>query len=110
MKYLYQRNNGIITKYEKLTNNEYIDIKTGIITNSDNFLYLGKVSEDITDLIEESDIVETVFDGIVEVFKGKDNKIYYDLPEHQPSTKYLTVNNIKSILTKEEFNKRKFEV
>lgn len=55
-KYIYQRYNGTITKY--IADNEYyIDVKTGIATKKDETILLGKISENIIDLIEVGDIV-----------------------------------------------------
>lgn len=50
-KYIYQRYNGIITKY--IVDGEYyIDVKTGIATKKDETILLGKISENIINLIE----------------------------------------------------------
>ena len=50
-KYIYQRYNGIITKY--IVDEEYyIDVKTGIATKKDETILLGKISENIINLIE----------------------------------------------------------
>ena len=57
-KYIYQRYDGIITKY--IVDNEYyIAVGTGIATKKDETAFLGKVSENIIDLIEVDDIVFT---------------------------------------------------
>lgn len=55
-KYIYQRYNGTITKY--IADNEYyIDTQTGIARQKDETAFLGKVAENIIDLIEVGDIV-----------------------------------------------------
>ena len=55
-KYIYQRYNGIITKY--IVDKEYyIAIGTGITTKKNETVLLGKVAENIIDLIEVGDIV-----------------------------------------------------
>lgn len=55
-KYIYQRYNGTITKY--IVDNEYyIAVGTGIATKKDETVLLGKVAENIIDLIEVGDIV-----------------------------------------------------
>lgn len=55
-KYIYQRYNGIITKY--IVDKEYyIAIGTGITTKKNETVLLGKVAENIIDLIEVGDYV-----------------------------------------------------
>ena len=55
-KYIYQRYDGTITKY--IVDNEYyIAVGTGIATKKDETVLLGKVAENIIDLIEVGDIV-----------------------------------------------------
>ena len=53
VEYLYQRNNGKINKLEKIDEEKYIDVKTGVITDLNKYGLLGKVSKNIIDLIEE---------------------------------------------------------
>ena len=50
-KYIYQRYNGIITKYI-VDEDYYIDTQTGIARQKDETAFLDKVAEDIIDLIE----------------------------------------------------------
>lgn len=50
-KYIYQRYNGIITKY-KVSGEYYINVEGGIAINKNKQLLLGKVSENLIDLIE----------------------------------------------------------
>ena len=57
-KYIYQRYDGIITKYI-VEKDHYIDVATGIATRKNETAFLGKVSENIIDLIEVGDIVYT---------------------------------------------------
>lgn len=49
--YIYQRYNGIITKYI-VDETHYISVETGIANRKDTILLFGKVSENIIDLIE----------------------------------------------------------
>lgn len=100
MKYLYQRYNGIISKYERIYDDIYKDEFTGIVTSITKFLLLGELSEDITDLLEVGDILE-LEKGLLII---EDEDTLFSIQES------LEKYNIKSILTKEEFNKRKFEV
>lgn len=56
--YIFQRYNGIITKY--IINEEYyIDVETGIAMKKNETILLGNISENIIDLIEVDDIVHT---------------------------------------------------
>ena len=103
-KYIYQRYNGIITKY--IINNEYyIDTETGIARQKDETAFLGKVSENIIDLIEVEDIVFT------EDFKGYDFIHIYD-EEMLEALKEDVKNEvkIKSILTHEQYEKNCFKI
>ena len=55
-KVIYQRYNGLITKYID-KGDYYIGCNTGIAIEKNEHLLLGKVSENIADLIEVDDIV-----------------------------------------------------
>lgn len=50
-KYIYQRYDGRITKY-KVSGEYYINVEGGIAINKNKQLLLGKVSENIIDLVE----------------------------------------------------------
>ena len=94
-KYIYQRYNGTITKY--IVDNEYyIAVGTGIATKKDETAFLGKVAENIIDLIEVGDIV------FIEDFSGYDF-IYINDKEMLEALKQDVKDGvrIKSILTKE---------
>ena len=93
--YIYQRYNGTITKY--IVDNEYyIAVGTGIATKKDETAFLGKVAENIIDLIEVGDIV------FIEDFSGYDF-IYINDKEMLEALKQDVKDGvrIKSILTKE---------
>ena len=111
MKYLYQRNNGIITKYKQIDNNIYLDIETGITVNKDEVLLLGKVSKNILELIEQDDYVNgyKVISIDYDVVNPYIDCIELDLNNNYQYN-FISINQIKDIVTKEEFNKRKFEV
>lgn len=55
-KYFYQRYEGRITKY-KYDGEYYIDCETGLASRKDETFLLGKVSENIIDLVEVGDFV-----------------------------------------------------
>lgn len=96
-KYIYQRYNGIITKY--IVDEEYcIAVETGIANRKDTILLLGKVSENIIDLIEIEDIVFT------EDFNGY-SFIHIYSKEMLEALKEDVKNEvkIKSILTHEQY-------
>ena len=105
-KYLYQRYNGEIRKYE-VQDNILINVKNANdIIDTNKQLILGKISENIIDLIEIGDYVNGEQIDFISISKeGKkrplirDNIYFFD--------KY---NSIKSIVTKEQFNKVKYEV
>ena len=96
-KYIYQRYNGIITKY--IVDEEYyIAVETGIANRKDTILLLGTVSESIIDLVEIEDIVFT------EDFYGYSFIHIYD-EEMLEALKEDVKNEvkIKSILTHEQY-------
>lgn len=56
-KYIYQRYNGEIRQFEVIDNNYLVDTKTGMSFDFRSHLMLGKVSEDLIDLIQCGDYV-----------------------------------------------------
>ena len=53
-RYIYQRYDGIIHKLKKIYNDHtYIDSETGFTIDTEKMAVLGKISENIIDLIEE---------------------------------------------------------
>lgn len=102
--YIYQRYNGIITKY--IVDEEYyIAVETGIANRKDTILLLGTVSESIIDLVEIEDIVFT------EDFYGYSFIHIYD-EEMLEALKEDVKNEvkIKSILTHEQFEQNCYTV
>ena len=131
MKYLYQRNNGIITKYEQIAKhiqNFYINTSTNIAVNIDEILLLGKINKNIIELLEDSDFVELEYKSpkyrkritrIFEVSKLDDGFItfenchcYFFIKENAKKITDKICKNIKikSVLTHEEFNKGKVNI
>lgn len=51
-KYIYQRYNGEIRKYEVINDNFLVEMKTGMSFDFKAHLMLGKLSENLIDLIE----------------------------------------------------------
>ena len=104
-KYLYQRYNGDLYKYE-VDDNILIDTKNANnIINLDKQSILGKTSENILDLLEVGDVVIhgelTIFKTI---FEDKDQLDYFvDLYKHEN----LSINQV---VTREKIEKDKFEV
>ena len=102
-KYIYQRYNGIITKY--IVDKEYyIAIGTGITTKKNETVLLGKVAENIIDLIEAGDIVNSGY--IYEVEKTKDGHKWVN----NLNGLLLFEEDIKTILTHEQYNANCFKV
>ena len=106
--YIYQRYNGIITKY--IVDEEYYtDVKTGIATKKDETILLGKISENIIDLIEVGDILE---------LKEGNSICYLGLRKNQITVNYLDlIESIKnkdckllSILTHEQYEANCYKV
>lgn len=117
-KYIYQRNNGELFKYEVIDDNTLIEVKTGITFDLDKSIMLGKVSSNIIDLIEEGDIISFNFKGgeyITEVIDFVEGTTHYlDVifsPIDGDAYSYSIYDEdieITSILTKEQFEEGKF--
>lgn len=121
-KYIYQRYNGIITKY--IVDNEYyIAVGTGIATKKDETVLLGKVSENIIDLIEVGDIVECV----IEVVSGEDDTEKFEVVatgvkdikgnntneigiSGENGINFIPFKSVKKILTKEQFEENCYKI
>lgn len=103
--YIYQRYNGIITKYIQ-REGYYIDCKTGISTNSEEKAFLGKISKNLIDLIEVGDIVE-IRTGLHSNFKyfveSEDDLLLLE-------EKVKEFWNIEKILTKEQYKANCYKV
>ena len=102
-KYIYQRHDGIIYKYID-TGDYYISCETGISCASGSCL-LGKVEENLVELVEVGDIVE-IFDVLNE------DVIYIWSEEMLKALKEDIQNGIKlvSIATKEQFSNIEYKV
>ena len=57
-KYIYQRYNGEIKQFEVVNNNYLVDTKTGMSFDFRSHLMLGKISEQLIDLIEVEDVIK----------------------------------------------------
>ena len=110
-KYIYQRYNGLITKYID-KGDYYINCDTGIAIEKNEHLLLGKVSENIIDLIEIKDIVNdciVIGFGYECVNENKERSVLVE-------GKYTKVNyalldfDIKTILTKELYEANCYKV
>ena len=130
MKYLYQRNNGIITKYENIQDDIYVDTNTGLCAYKDGTILLGKVSENIFDLLESQDFV--ILEYYVRKY-GKRIKRKFEIYKTDSKSNLINFNNIhctflydlnkkefvdgkgfnvkiKKVITKEQFENMEFEV
>ena len=109
MKYLYQRNNGIITKYIQIEDKFYVDAITLLKVNRDEVLLLGTVSENIIDLIEVGDYVNGHL-IVNEIYGEDDNELYFEIEGGFNKAKYIGEKDIKSIVTKEQFESIEYKV
>ena len=83
-KYIYQRYDGVIHKYEVVNDNYLVETKTGMSFDFRSHLILGKVSEKLKDLIEIGDLVKIEDNcGAIHWFEVYENSgIYqYDILE-----------------------------
>ena len=112
-KYIYQRYNGQLRKYEVVKDNYLVDIKTGMSFDFKSHMMFGKLSDNIIELIEIGDYVNgqevvTVY-GYDEDGNDKDGLGIIEVDDFAYDV-YLKDLNIKSIVTREEFEERKFIV
>lgn len=110
-KYIYQRYKGELFKYEIVKDNVLLEFKTGVTFALDGNALLGKVSSNIIDLIEEGDYVNgyKVLNVINEepCPSGK----CVDIESNMDSSDCtFWENDIINIVTKEQFEERKFYV
>ena len=100
-KYIYQRYDGTITKY--IVDNEYyIAVGTGIATKKDETVLLGKVAENIIDLIEVGDYVNGYKVISIDTNAPNDCKECIELDRNNTyEYQWISRNEIETILTKE---------
>lgn len=104
-KYIYQRYDGIITKY--IVDNEYyINTQTGIASKKDTTLLLGTVSKNIIDLIEVGDIVEVLDHDWTRIFNLDDEDILKSFIEDCEEDNW----KLQGIMTKEQYEKNCYKV
>lgn len=104
-KYIYQRYNGVITKYID-DGNYYINYETGIAIKKNEHLMLGKVSKEISDLVEKDDIVNGY--RILDIYEVAEpyNERILDIGYGQA----VFNDEIKTILTKELYEDNCYKV
>ena len=102
-KYIYQRYNGTITKY--IVDNEYyIAVGTGIATKKDETVLLGKVVENIIDLIEVGDIVNGYrILNIVDLANSNKKVFTICKSDFKDICRVWGEEDIETILTKEQY-------
>jgi hypothetical protein len=99
-KYIYQRYNGLITKYID-KGDYYIGCNTGIAIEKNEHLLLGKVSENIIDLIEVEDIVNGM--EVLDIHKPRDLWEPIEIRVDSRYTNFILAEDIKTVLTKESY-------
>ena len=72
-KYIYQRYNGEIRQFEVIDNNYLVETKTGMSFDFRSHLMLGKVSENLIDLIKLKDIIK------IHNLKGDDISFWFEI-------------------------------
>lgn len=103
-KFIYQRYDGKIHKYEVVNDNYLVETKTGMSFDFRSHLILGKVSEDLIDLIQCGDYVNghLVYriDNNTTIWLESETNLYCGIYE----------TDIKSIATKEQFESISYKV
>ena len=109
-KYIYQRYNGLITKYID-KGDYYIGCNTGIAIEKNEHLLFGKVSENRIDLIEKDDYVNgyKVISVDYDVMDDTIECIELDLNNNYQYN-FISIRQIKTILTKEQFEANCYKV
>lgn len=102
-KYIYQRYDGRIIKY-KVSGEYYINVEGGIVINKNKQLLLGKVSENLIDIIEENDIVNG------KIVYNESGRLAIELSEYIPPFELLENVDIKTILTHELYETNCYKV
>lgn len=103
--YIYQRYNGIITKYIQ-KEGYYIDCATGIGAKIEGHLLLGKTSKKLKDLIEVKDVIKYRIDNISTTLETKGYiEGIVDISDEEMLQKIKSDKNyhILEILTKEQY-------
>ena len=107
-KYIYQRYDGRIHKYEVINDNYLVETKTGMSFDFRSHLMLGEVSENRIDLLEVGDLVLYKCINLNGKFA---DKLHLDIIEHEIDLQdYKNRFNdnfwkLVGFITKEEFNK-----
>lgn len=109
MAYLYQRYNGQITKYIIIDGKYLSDVNTGNTFKYDDKLLLGKTSPNIIDLIEVGDYVNGDKIVYANIYSWNDNLENITIIEGTTKGE-IAGEDIKSIVTKEQFNSIKYVV
>ena len=104
-KYLYERNNGTITKYI-VDEDYYISVETGIATKKDETIFLGKTSENIIVLIEVGDIVEVLDHDWTRVFNIDDEDILESFIEDCKEENW----RLQGIMTREIYKQNCYKI
>lgn len=109
-KYIYQRYNGLITKYID-KGDYYIGCNTGIAIEKNEHLLLGKVSENRIDLIEKDDYVNgyKVISVDYDVMNDTTECIELDLNSSYQYN-FISIRQIQTILTKEQYEANCYKV
>lgn len=77
-KYIYQRYNGEITKYRD-DGEHYINCEIGLAFKKDSYLFHGKVSENLIDLVEVGDILKIktgLYSGFMKFLDDEDDLLF----------------------------------
>lgn len=108
-KYIYQRYAGKINKYEILFDNELLNLETGMHINLDRHAMLGKVSENLINLIEEGDYVNGSKVIEIDNCKGAMRELYLEGQNSEEDCGYY-FEQIETVVTKEQFESISFKV
>ena len=103
-KYIYQRYNGEIRQFEVIDNNYLVDTKTGMSFDFRSHLMLGKVSENLIDLIQRGDYVNGYKVDNIEKGKliiGDTTQVIEQIVENE---------DIETVVTKEQFESISYKV
>ena len=107
-KYIYQRYNGEIRQFEVIDNNYLVETKTGMSFDFRSHLMLGKVSEDLIDLIQCGDYVNGY--KVISVLDGfADGTMEIELSNHTRIYRHH-IEDIEEVVTKEMMESISYKV
>ena len=107
-KYIYQRYNGEIRQFEVVNDNYLVDTKSGMSFDFRSHLMLGKVSENLIDIIEVGDYVNGEI--IDQIQNDRNPKLIWHLSSYGDDDMAFKNEDIETVVTKEMMESISYKV